>query len=149
MTAGKQFPRQKTLEVRDTCLCLHAQRAARVLARRFDDAFRPLGMTNGQFSLLNALNRAEPATISEVADFLAMDRTTLTALIKPLEARKWIKVTRDGADRRKRRLALTARGHGALLQAYPVWRATHDAIEAHAQSVRSGLMGLVDDLRSR
>ena len=48
---------EEVLEVRDACLCLHARRAARALARRFDEAFRPIGITNGQFSLLASLNR--------------------------------------------------------------------------------------------
>jgi len=50
--------------VRDTCLCLHLQRAARAVARRFDEALRPLGLTSGQFSLLMSLNRPEPPTTS-------------------------------------------------------------------------------------
>ncbi|MDX8355626.1 MarR family winged helix-turn-helix transcriptional regulator, partial [Cognatiyoonia sp. IB215182] len=64
-----------TIEVRDRCLCFRAQRAARALARRFDNAFRPFDIKQGQFSLLMALNRPDPPTIGEVAAFLAMDRT--------------------------------------------------------------------------
>src|SRR5215510_10810975 len=93
------------LEVRDRCLCLHAQRAARALARRFDDAFRPFGLTNGQFSLLMSLHRAEPPGLGSVASLLAMDRTTLTAALKPLARRGLIEVTVDEGDRRSRRLA--------------------------------------------
>ncbi len=77
---------ETTLRVRDTCLCLHMQRAARALARRFDDALRPLGLTNGQFSLMMSLNRPEPPGMAAVASLLAMDRTTLTAALKPLAA---------------------------------------------------------------
>src|SRR5215469_18011703 len=93
-----------TTEVRDTCLCLHLQRAARAVARRFDAALRPLGLTSGQFSLLMALNRPEPASIGNVASLLAMDRTTLTANVKPLERRGLVAVTIDDADKRARRL---------------------------------------------
>src|ERR1700760_4907792 len=78
---------ETTLLVRDCCLCLHVQRAARALARRFDDALRPLSLTNGQFSLMMSLNRPEPAGMASVASLLAMDRTTLTAALKPLERR--------------------------------------------------------------
>ncbi|HRD27761.1 MAG TPA: MarR family winged helix-turn-helix transcriptional regulator, partial [Caulobacter sp.] len=67
---------ETTHHVRDTCLCLHAQRAARVLARRFDDALRPVGLTNGQFSLLMALNGQEPAPMGRIAALLGADRTT-------------------------------------------------------------------------
>jgi hypothetical protein len=76
------LPCARTLEVRDACLCLHVQRAARALARRFDEAFRPLNLTNGQFSLLMSLNRPQPPSIGSAASPLAMDRTTLTAALK-------------------------------------------------------------------
>src|SRR5471030_1387193 len=88
--------------VRDTCLCLHVQRAARALARRFDEALRPLGLTNGQFSLLMSLNRPEPASMGPVASLLAMDRTTLTAALKPLQRRGLVEIAADPADRRSR-----------------------------------------------
>src|SRR5580698_6000188 len=89
---------QTTLHVRDSCLCLHTQRAARALARRFDEALRPVGLTSGQFSLMMSLNRPHPPGISSVAALLAMDRTTLTAALKPLERRGLVEVTTDPAD---------------------------------------------------
>src|SRR3954454_3904308 len=92
MSKPGDVPFATTVRVRDTCLCLHAQRAARALARRFDEALRPLGLTNGQFSLLMALNRPEPPGMGSVASLLAMDRTTLTAALKPLERRGLVEV---------------------------------------------------------
>jgi DNA-binding MarR family transcriptional regulator len=117
------------------------QRAARGLARRFDDVFRPLGLTHGQFSLLMSLNRPEPPTIGSVAVLLAMDRTTLTAALKPLERRKLVKVSVDAEDKRSRRLAITATGRALLAKAYPLWTQTHAQIE------RSIPRGSADDLR--
>lgn len=128
-TVRDSFPHVKTLEVGQACLCLHAQRAARVLARHFDEVFRPLDLTNGQFSLLMALNRPHAPTVGELAPFLAMDRTTLTALIKPLERRGLLEVVADAQDRRKRRLHLTAAGHALLKRAYPLWCEAHAALE--------------------
>lgn len=121
--------------VRDHCLCLHTQRAARVLARRFDDALRPLGLTNGQFSLLMSLNRPEPPPMGPVASLLAMDRTTLTAALKPLERRGLVNVTKDPSDRRSRILALTDDGRSLLARAVPVWKKTHDAMEREAPGI--------------
>jgi len=121
---------EATIEVRDTCLCLHLQRAARAVARRFDDALRPAGLTSGQFSLLMSLNRPTPPNIGSVSTLLAMDRTTLTANLKPLERRGLVKVAPDPADRRTRRLYLTEAGRTVLSAALPVWRATHAAIDA-------------------
>jgi DNA-binding MarR family transcriptional regulator len=123
------LPLAVTHHVRDTCLCLHVQRAARAMARRFDEALRPLDLTNGQFSLLMSLNRPEPRSIGSAATLLAMDRTTLTAALKPLERRGLLKVTVDREDRRSRLLALTPAGRAVLRRAYPVWQQTHAATE--------------------
>src|ERR1051326_7911471 len=97
---------ETTLLVRDCCLCLHVQRAARALARRFDEALRPLSLTNGQFSLLMSLNRPSPPSMAPVAALLAMDRTTLTAALKLLERRGLTTIAPDPEDRRGRRLSL-------------------------------------------
>ena len=139
------LPLSTTHEVRDRCLCLHLQRAARAVGRRFDEAFRPLGLTNGQFSLLMALNRPEPPKIQDVAQLLAMDRTTLTANLKPLERRGLLSVRPDAADKRSRRLSLTDDGRDLLRLAVPIWRATHDAVDrllADDAKLRSQLLAL-------
>jgi len=125
MSRTASVPFETTLRVRDCCLCLHVQRAARTLARRFDEALRPLGLTNGQFSLLMSLNRPEPAGMASVSSLLGMDRTTLTAALKPLERRHLVTVSRDPSDRRGRRLSLTANGKTLLASAVPVWEQTH------------------------
>lgn len=125
----RPVPFQTTLFVRDHCLCLHLQRAARAVARRFDALLRPLGLTNGQFSLMMALNRPQPAGMASVADLLAMDRTTLTAALKPLERRGLVVVTVDPRDKRGRRLTLTPAGEALLAEAFALWRPTHAALE--------------------
>jgi DNA-binding MarR family transcriptional regulator len=123
-------PFETTLHVRDHCVCLHVQRAARALARRFDEALRPLGLTNGQFSLLMSLNRPKPPSLGPVANLLAMDRTTLTAALKPLERRGLISIAPDSKDRRSRLLTLTAEGSALLASAIPIWRRTHEIVDA-------------------
>ena len=135
------IPFETTLHVKDTCLCLHVQRAARAIARRFDEALRSLDITNGQFSLLMSLNRPAPPNMGSVASLLAMDRTTLTAAVKPLSRRGLVAVLPDPRDRRGRRLALTGAGRDLLARALPIWVETHAAVEA-------GLTGIdVDALR--
>jgi len=146
MSNRRLVPYETTLHVRDTCLCLHLQRAARVVARKFDDLFRPLGITQGQFSLLMSLNRPEPPTMGSVADLLAMDRTTLTANLKPLERRGLVRIKVDDADRRNRRLALTADGRALLAEATPIWKRHHAALERQlkrsADALRADLIAL-------
>lgn len=119
-----------TIHVRDTCLCLHLQRAARAVARRFDTALSPINLTNGQFSLLMSLNRPQPPSMAPVAELLAMDRTSLTAMLKPLGRRGLVRIEPDPRDRRSRLLILTEAGRELLLNAVPIWQATHDEVEA-------------------
>lgn len=147
MSNRASVPFETTLIVRDTCLCLHLQRAARAVARHFDEALRPLGLTNGQFSLLMALNRPEPPSMGRVAAVLAMDRTTLTANLKPLERRGLLTTAVDAVDKRSRRLALTQAGRALLAAAFPVWTREHAAVErrlggADADTLRGDLRAL-------
>jgi DNA-binding MarR family transcriptional regulator len=147
MSTTDALSRETTLHVRDHCLCLAAQRVARALARRFDTVFRPLGLTNGQFSMMMALNRPDPPSIGSLAQFLAMDRSTLTANLKPLEKRGLVKVSIDEADRRSRRLSLTGAGRRLLRKAVPIWARAHQEVDrrlgADAARLRDGLRRLV------
>ncbi|SCX13598.1 Salmolysin [Agrobacterium sp. DSM 25558] len=134
MSNATVIPFSTTLLVRDTCLCLHAQRAARALARRFDMALKPVGLTNGQFSLLMSINRPEPPPMGPVANLLAMDRTTLTAALKPLQKRGLLSIEPDPKDKRGRRLKLTTEGVAILASAVPIWTRTHGEVEAQIES---------------
>lgn len=144
---SNSVPFETTIHVRDTCLCLHVQRAARALARRFDEALRPVGLTNGQFSLLMSLNRPEPAGMGGVANLLAMDRTTLTAALKPLERRGLLTVASDPKDGRARVLSLTDAGRAVLARAVPIWTREHAAIDevlaGGSAGLRAGLQAIV------
>ena len=146
MSRTASIPFETTLRVRDCCLCLHVQRVARTLARRFDEALRPLGLTNGQFSLLMSLNRPEPAGMASVSSLLGMDRTTLTAALKPLERRRLVKVARNPSDRRGRQLSLTGDGKTLLASAVPVWEQTH--LQVTASLPNGDVESLLKDLRA-
>ncbi|MBT3070911.1 MarR family winged helix-turn-helix transcriptional regulator [Rhodomicrobium sp. Az07] len=132
-----EVPYEVTLHVRDTCLCLHVQRAARALARRFDVALKDKGITSGQFSLLMALNRPAAPRLGNVAALLAMDRTTLTANLKPLERAGYVEIFPDETDRRGRLLRLTEAGRSVLAGAVPIWQQTHAAVEADLGAARA------------
>lgn len=147
MSNSVEIPYSTTLLVRDTCLCLHVQRAARALARLFDEALRPVGLTNGQFSLMMSLNRPEPPPMGPVASLLAMDQTTLTAALKPLQRRGWVNVMPSTKDKRARLLSLTPEGKSVLAAAVPIWQSTHAMLEdklpdANGDGLRSMLLAL-------
>ena len=100
----------------------------------FDDAFRPFGLTNFQFSLLMMLNRPSPPTIGGLAESLAMDRTTITANLKPLERRGLVTVRRDDDDSRVKLVALTSAGRSLLAQCVEHWQAANDAVRTRVST---------------
>jgi len=123
-------PIETVHEIRDHCLCLATQRAARLLARRFDQLFAPLGLTNGQFSMMVALSGAWRPRLGELAEFLGMDSTTMTAAVKTLEKRGLVLLQADKADARVRRPALTEAGREVVARAVPLWREEHAKLQA-------------------
>src|SRR5215510_13974896 len=139
-TAAATVPFEITRMVRESCLCLRVQRASRAIGRMFDDAFRPFGLTNFQFSLLMMLNRPSPLTLGGLAEDLAMDRTTITANLKPLERRGLLTVRRDDEDSRVKLVTLTSAGRSLLAKCVERWQAANEAVRSRVGA--SGLSSL-------
>jgi len=104
------------------CVCLGLHRAARGVARRYDEALRPVGVTSGQFSILAALLREKPTPIGALAEVLGLDRTTLSRNLRLLESDKLVETVSDPKDLRVRGLQLTVAGRKRLASAIPLWR---------------------------
>lgn len=146
MSSQHDLPPGFGAKVRDTCFCFHVQRAARAVARHFDEALRPVGLTNGQFSLMISLNRGEARRLGAISTALAMDRTTLTANLKPLVRRGLVRVSVDETDRRIRLLTLTSAGRRLLVAAVPLW--TRAQAETARLVAASGPDRVLADLRA-
>ena len=117
--------------VMQTCHMQRARKEARRLTAHYEACFKPLGLTAGQFSTLVALDQKQAFQLSELADALGMNPSTLSRNIKPLERRGL--VTRVvGEDSRSRQLSLSDTGRARLAKALPLWA------EAQAAAVRSG-----------
>ena len=108
--------------VSSECFCLGLKRAARAVGRRYDEALRPLDLNNGQFSMLTSIAGLQPAGMQKLAEHLCMDRTTLTAALKPLERRRLVAVAVSESDARGRDISLTPAGRALLAKAMPVWQ---------------------------
>lgn len=131
---------ERIRRVRRSCTCFHLRQAARAVTRVFDETLAPAGLRATQFSLMMVLAHLETATVSELAQALIMDRTTLSRNLKPLEQGGWIR-TAPGRDRRTRTLSLTARGRKALEKALPLWEQAQNAVLKRLGKPRwSGLM---------
>jgi DNA-binding MarR family transcriptional regulator len=110
--------------VAEQCSCLRSRRMSRVLTRLYDDVLRPSGLRMSQLSVLVAIARfgERGAQIGALADVLAIERTTLTRNIGPLEREGLLRVARDPADARARILLLTRAGERAIEAAFPLWQ---------------------------
>jgi len=112
------------------CLCFRARRVSRALTRMYDEALRPLGIQATQLTLLNAvaLCGERGATMARLADTLAMDGTTLSRNLRPLERAQLVRIARHPDDRRVRLASLTAAGARTVAEALPLWRAAHERV---------------------
>lgn len=132
--------------IANTCMCLAVRKAARVIARDYDAALRPIGLTSGQFSILAFISASRPVGVSHLAEELGMDRTTLTAALKPLERDGWISSTVDPKDARGKHYLLTLQGRGKLNTAYPIWVNIQHRVETRLG--KGGFDRLHQDIRS-
>lgn len=127
------------------CYGLNIQRAARAVAKKFDDALRPLGLNHWQFGMLMTLNIPNGLSVMELARSLVVDRTTVTANVKPLERAGLLTVSVDENDARSRRIELTQDGIDLLESAFPIWECVNAKItevvgEKTGQAVLGGLV---------
>jgi DNA-binding MarR family transcriptional regulator len=113
------------------CLCFRARRVSRALTRMYDDALRPLGLHATQLTVLNAVAMAgEGATLGRLADILAMDQTTLSRNLRPLQAAGLVQLARVDGDRRMRAARLTPAGERMVEDALPAWTQAHARVVA-------------------
>ena len=125
------------------CLCFRSRRAARVITRAYDEALRPVGLHATQLTLLNAVASGgeEGQLMPRLCAGLAMDPTTLSRNLRPLEREGLVEISRLAGDRRVRVARLTETGRARLLAAFPLWRQAHERVQAalgepHAKELR-------------
>lgn len=118
------------------CTCFNLRRAARTAGRFYDAALAPLGLRNTQFSALAALSQMGPTPISQLAEVMAMERTTLTRNLKPLERDGLVELS-VGADRRQRIIQLTRKGKTTFSKARVLWQEANDAAGATLGAART------------
>ena len=108
------------------CVCTSARRRSRELTRAFEKAMRGTGVRGTQFSLLATLIQTGPLPTTRLADFLGLERTTLTRNLRPLVRDGFVRID-EGEDRRVRRAVITRKGKEAARRAFPFWKKAQDA----------------------
>lgn len=114
------------------CLCFRVRRASRALTRIYDEVLRSLGIQASQLMLLNAVavSGESGMPMGRLADFLVMDRTTLSRNVRPLEKAGFVRVARSPTDARARLVLLTPAGQRLIEEALPLWTQAHEQVVA-------------------
>jgi DNA-binding MarR family transcriptional regulator len=131
-----------------TCMGMHVRRASRILTQVYDDALRPVGLVSNQFTLLVAIHLNESTPITQLAQGLFTDQTTLTRNLKLLEQRGLVAIE-PGEDRRIKLVSLTVAGREALTQALPLWEQAQSKVMAHFSPEQwEMLLSLLSDVKT-
>ena len=104
----------------NSCLCHRTRMASRAVTRLYDDILRPTGLRATQLAVLVAVGNEDVTSITELAKFMGMDRSTLTRNLTPLEREGLIRVGNEGW-RRSRIVEITNKGRSRLREALPFW----------------------------
>ncbi len=113
------------------CTCSLVRGAARRLTQYYDEALKETGLKVTQYGLLSTIDRMDRPSVTDLADRLDLDRTTLTRNLAPLRDAGWVRLA-DGVDRRTRSVELTAAGRDLLALARPHWRRAEVALRQRA-----------------
>src|SRR5262245_1894319 len=105
----------------DACACTRLRTAARLMTRAYDEALRPAGLNASQLAILSAADLDEATSIAELSKRLAMDRSTLSRNLRPLERARWIRLGVEGWKRSKT-VQVTVEGRQRLKRAAALWK---------------------------
>jgi DNA-binding MarR family transcriptional regulator len=101
--------------------------AARAVTRLYDDTLRSVGLRATQLAVLVAVGGDNVVSITALAKFMGMDRSTLTRNLTPLERDGFIRVGNEGW-RRSRTVEITKKGRSRLREALPLWKKAQETL---------------------
>jgi DNA-binding MarR family transcriptional regulator len=109
------------------CACADLRKATRAVSRMYEDFLRDEGLNGTQFSLLSLIRVRKELSISTLGREMALDRTSITRALAPLE-RDGLIHSRPGADKRIRIVSVTNKGRKLIEDAEPKWRQAQEAL---------------------
>jgi DNA-binding MarR family transcriptional regulator len=112
------------------CTCSKLRRLSRRITAVYDRALSAAGIRVTQYSLLAQVRRLQGVSMSQMAEALDMDRTTLTRNLKPLIQAQWIEVVPSEQDARIRAVRITPAGEAQWQAARVHWRRAQGEINA-------------------
>ncbi|QDU64355.1 MarR family protein [Planctomycetes bacterium Pan216] len=114
------FDRDALRAAAGQCACANFRKAARAVTQYFDEMLQPIGLRSTQLIIVLVVAAEQPTNITQLAEALVMDRSTLTRNLRPLEKLGLISVNNDRG--RTRLVTLTTEGEKKLAEAIPFWK---------------------------
>jgi len=108
------------------CVCTNIKMASRVVGRAYDSAVAEIGLNIIQYSILINVSRYEPISQIQLADHLAMERTTLYRAIDILHREGLLK-TESASKGPALNIRLTSKGKTLTVEAKKKWKRLHDS----------------------
>ena len=122
------------------CLCTQLRRASRGVTRLYDDALSDVGLNVAQYSLLRHLQRLQQPSITELAEAMGLERSTLGRNLRVLQGKGLVQMG-GGADQRNRLVLLSESGAQALALAQDAWQHVQARLKQHLQPQHREALG--------
>lgn len=129
----------------DPCSCFYLRRAARLVTRQYAETMKSTGLKSGQFSILATLSHRGTQTITDLADRMGLERTSLSRTLRPLEKDGLVSISEEG-EKRRRFVELTKQGRATYKKALPLW---NEAQSQYKKQLGARDMKVLKDLLQR
>lgn len=126
--APEPLDREILLQALNACGSFNLRRATRLVCQRYDEQLAGASLRSTQLALLIMLALKGPQPMTELAQELAVDPSTLSRNLRPLEREGYLTITRGAA--RAKHASLTRAGEDAIRRAVPLWQRAHEAFLA-------------------
>ena len=123
----RQYIQAKSAQFIAECPWFSLRKASRVATQLSNDLLQSSGLRITQLAVLVMVAVSDQPQVTDLAEELVMDQTTLSRNLKPLARQGFIDMA-PGEDRRTRVVTLTPKGEEALAEALPLWEIAKDKL---------------------
>lgn len=117
-----------TQKRKTSCYCINSRRLSNLITNKYDKHLQEINLTVNQYSLLVNINQLEICSVSDLAIYVGLERTTLVRTLKPLFDKKLIEDISE-TTQRNRQIKITQIGKEILEKGKPLWKQAQKEIE--------------------
>lgn len=117
-----------TQKRKTSCYCINLRRLSNLITNKYDKHLQEINLTVNQYSLLVNINQLEICSVSDLAIYVGLERTTLVRTLKPLFDKKLIEDISE-TTQRNRQIKITQKGKEILEKGKPLWKQAQKEIE--------------------